>query len=279
MKYVKQLHQIDKNDTPRAGGKAASLGELMKAGVAVTPGFVILTNAFEWWTTRKTEIPSAVAQEIQTSFQSLGSSFVAVRSSATAEDSTSAAWAGMLATSLYTTKDTLLEHVKDCWASLSSARALAYRMKKGAKENILVAVVIQKMIESEKSGTAFSVHPVTHDNNQLIIEAGWGLREAIVSGQITPNSYVVDKRSRQIVDKRTPPQSRALYRRKNGGIKWRTITGKQRAQQVLSDREIVELSEIILRIEDHFGFPCDIEWAFENGNFYILQSRPITTLS
>ena len=134
------------------------------------------------------------------------------------------------------------------------------------------------MIESEKSGIAFSVHPVTQDKNQLIIEAGFGLGEAIVSGQITPDSYVVEKQPRRIIDENVQTQSRGLYRADKGGNEWRDIPKEKGEKQILSDEEILELSEIILKIENHYNFPCDIEWAFEGGKFYIVQSRPITTL-
>ena len=180
------------------------------------------------------------------------------------------------------------------------------------KTKISVAVVIQKMVESEVSGIAFSVHPVTEDYNQLIIEAGLGLGEAIVSGQITPDSYVVEKTPRRIIDKNVSEQERGLYRAPNspfskgstgviaeegfsnppsgvpatsfkkGGIRerniWQEIPKEKGAAQKLSDSQILELSELILKIEKHYGFPCDIEWAFESGKFYIVQSRPITTL-
>ncbi len=297
-----------------AGGKGASLGEMASAGFPVPPGFVILSDAFEKFleeTDLNVEIdsilhsvnhremhtvedasekikalilnarmPKVIADEIQKFFKKLNSKFVAVRSSATSEDSASAAWAGQLDTYLNTTEKDLLENVKKCWASLFTPRAIFYRFEKELhKQKISVAVVVQKMIESEISGVAFSVHPVTQDKNQLIIEAGFGLGEAIVSGQITPDSYVVEKQPRRIIDKNVQAQSQGLYRAEKGGNEWRNIPKEKGEKQVLSDKEILELSEIILRIENHYGFPVDIEWAFEKGKFYIVQSRPITTLS
>ncbi|MDP1619910.1 MAG: PEP/pyruvate-binding domain-containing protein, partial [bacterium] len=167
-----------------------------------------------------------------------------------------------------------------CWASLFTPRAIFYRFEKNLhKQKISVAVVVQKMVESEFSGIAFSVHPVTEDYNQLIIEAGFGLGEAIVSGQITPDSYVVEKNPRNILDINVSTQERGIYRAKNGGNEWRDIPEPQASAQVLTEKQILELSEIILGIEKHYGFPCDIEWAFEGGKFYIVQSRPITTLN
>ncbi|MSR71329.1 MAG: hypothetical protein EXS50_01470, partial [Candidatus Taylorbacteria bacterium] len=120
--------------------------------------------------------------------------------------------------------------------------------------------------------------PVTEDYNQLIIEAGFGLGEAIVSGQVTPDSYVVEKEPRKILDINISTQDRGLYRASTGGNEWRDIPEPQASSQVLAESQILELSEIILTIERHYGFPCDVEWAFEAGKFYIVQSRPITTL-
>ena len=134
------------------------------------------------------------------------------------------------------------------------------------------------MVNSEKSGIAFSVHPVTQDYNQLIIEAGYGLGEAIVSGQITPDSYVVEKKGWVIVEKAVNEQSRAMYRGKNGGNIWKNL-GNRGAEQVLNEKEILELARLIVKIEDHYKFPVDVEFAQEKGKFYIVQSRPITTLA
>ena len=313
MEFLRDFKNISKNDVSLAGGKGASLGEMTKVGIPVPSGFVILSNAFEKILEEtdlnveidsildsvnhkeihtverasgkikaiilQAEMPRDIAVEVQKFFKNLDSKYVAVRSSATAEDSASAAWAGQLESYLNTTEENLLENVKKCWASLFTPRAIFYRFEKDLhKQKISVAVVIQKMIESEKSGIAFSVHPVTQDHNQLIIEAGLGLGEAIVSGQITPDSYVVEKQPRRIIDKNVETQSRGLYRAENGGNEWHDILKEQAEKQILSDEEILELSEIILRIENHYGFPCDIEWAFGKERFYIVQSRPITTL-
>lgn len=314
MELLRDFKNIDKNDVILAGGKGASLGEMTNVKIPVPPGFVILSIAFKKFleeTDLNVEIdaildsvnhkeihtvenasekikalilqaktPKDIAVEIQKFFKNLNSKYVAVRSSATTEDSVSAAWAGQLESYLNTTEEMLLENVKKCWASLFTPRAIFYRFEKDLhKQKISVAVVVQKMVESEKSGIAFSVHPVTQDRNQLIIEAGFGLGEAIVSGEITPDSYVVEKQPRQIIDKNIDIQAKGLYCAKNGSNEWKNIPKEQGEKQVLSDNEILELSELILKIEKHYKFPCDIEWAFENGKIYITQSRPITTLS
>lgn len=311
--FLRSFQGLSKNDAFIAGGKGASLGEMTQAGIPVPSGFVILADAFEAFL-GKTDLgveidsilhnvdtekmhtvehasetiqklileagmPGAISMEISEAFKKLDAKFVAVRSSATAEDSVSAAWAGQLDSFLNTTEESLLKNVQRCWASLFTSRAIFYRFEKDLhKTKISVAVVIQKMVESEVSGIAFSVHPVTEDHNQLIIEAGFGLGEAIVSGQITPDSYVVEKIPRRIIDRNISEQTKLLTRKENGGNDWTMVSYSKRQQQKLSDEQISELSEIIVKIEDHYGFPCDIEWAYESGRFYIVQSRPITTL-
>ncbi|MFC1644630.1 PEP/pyruvate-binding domain-containing protein [Patescibacteria group bacterium] len=314
MEIIKIFSELDKNDVGLAGGKGASLGEMIQNEIPVPDGFVLLSTAFDRFleitdlnveidsiidsvdhnvihtvedASEKTqalilnsEIPDNMAREIERGFEEVDSEFVAVRSSATAEDSSSEAWAGQLDSFLNTTKEDLLENVKKCWASLFTPRAIFYRFETGLhKKKISVAVVVQKMIESEKSGIAFSVHPVTEDRNQLIIEAGFGLGEAIVSGSITPDSCVVEKDPRRIIDINVNVQNRKLVRLEGGGNEWLDLSGEDGNKQVLSEDQFLELAELIIKIENHYGFPCDIEWAFEDGRFYIVQSRPITTLS
>lgn len=313
MGLIQTFEQITKSDVALAGGKGASLGEMINAGILVPPGFVILASAFEKFleetnlnveidsilhsidtdkmhTTEEAsekilsliagaEIPKDIANGIQKFFKKLGEEYVAVRSSATVEDSASAAWAGQLETYLNTTEDNLLENVKRCWASLFTPRAIFYRFEKELhKQKISVAVVVQKMVEPEMSGITFSVHPVTEDKNQMIIEAGFGLGEAIVSGQITPDSYVIEKKPRNIIDINIEKQERGLFRSLSGGNEWQEITEPKASSQVLTKEQILELAETIIKIEKHYGFPCDIEWAYKNEIFYIVQSRPITTL-
>jgi pyruvate,water dikinase len=314
MKFIKNFRELSKNDAEIAGGKGASLGEMTNAGIPVPPGIVVLAGAFERFCEETDlnieidailhkvnhaemhtvenaseqiqalilakEMPEDIAGEIKENFKILNAKFVAVRSSATAEDSSSAAWAGQLDSFLNTEESDLLKNVRRCWASLFTPRAIFYRFEKDLhKTKISVAVVVQKMVESEVSGIAFSVHPVTEDYNQIIIEAGLGLGEAIVSGQITPDSYVAEKEPRRIIDSNISVQERGLFRKLGGGNEWRDISSAQGEKQKLSEKQILELSEIILRIEKHYGFPCDIEWALEKEKFYIVQSRPITTLS
>lgn len=210
MELIRNFNNLSKDDTGIAGGKGASLGEMTQAGIPVPPGFVVLSNAFEKFLEEtdlnveidaalesvnhkeihtvedasekikalilEAKMPKDIANEIKKFFKELDAKYVAVRSSATAEDSSTAAWAGQLDSFLNTTENNLLEKVQRCWASLFTPRAIFYRFEKDLhKQKISVAVVVQKMVESEVSGIAFSVHPVTQDRNQLIIEAGFGL--------------------------------------------------------------------------------------------------------
>ncbi len=245
---TKSLNEIGKNDILLAGGKGASLGEMIAWGIPVPPGFVVLAGS--------EEIGNAKS-EILISFKQLSAERVAVRSSATAEDGTEHAWAGQLETYLNVTEDDLIEKIQKCRDSINAPRAVSYRKEKGLKDtDVSVAVVVQKMVDSKFSGIAFSVHPVTENRNQIIIEASSGLGEAIVSGEVTPDSYIVSKEPREIISVNINSKS-----------------------QILSEEQILELSELIMKIENHFNFPCDIEWAHDGNQFYIIQSRPITTLT
>lgn len=312
MKLIKSIKEISKKDVDSAGGKGSSLGELTRSGFSVPDGFVILSNAFDKFLEESglnveidsilhevkyeeihtienasekihslilnAEIPEDIKSAINKEFENLNCKFVAVRSSATLEDSEIAAWAGQLESYLNTTKETLMENVKKCWASLFSSRAIFYRFQKNLhKEKISIAVVVQKMIDSEKSGIAFSVHPITQDKNQIVIEAGFGLGEAIVQGAITPDTYVVEKNRWLILDKKVNIQNRMLQKSLSGSNEWKEL-GEFGKKQVLTDKEIIELSKLITKIENHYNFPVDVEWAKYKKKFYILQSRPITTL-
>jgi pyruvate,water dikinase len=311
--YTKLFNELNKEDFLSAGGKGASLGEMIQNGVPVPEGFVILASSFEDFlketdlnveidavlhTVNQKEIhtvenasekikslilnakiPNSMQVDIISGFNKLGEKYVAVRSSATAEDGKDHAWAGQLESYLNVKEEDLIEKVKHCWASLFTPRAIFYRFEKGLDSTkISVAVVVQKMVESEISGIAFSVHPVTQDRDQIIIEAGFGLGEAIVSGQITPDSYVVSKEQRKILDINVSTQTKGLYCSDNGGSEWIDIQEPKASSQVLSEEQILQLSDLIVKIENHYNFPCDIEWAFKDNMFYIVQSRPITTL-
>lgn len=207
-----------------------------------------------------------------------GELYVAVRSSATAEDSKTASWAGELETYLNVLRNHVIHYVIKCWSSLFTPRAVFYRYeKKLHKKPVSVAVVVQAMIESEVSGVCFTVHPVTRDRNQMVIEAGFGLGEAVVSGQITPDTYVVHKNDFSILDINVSEQKFAIMRGVRGTVH-KNLSLKEGGKQKLTAKQIVELAKLCKKIEKHYRHPQDIEWAFTGGKFYILQSRPITTL-
>ena len=317
MKYTKGFKKISKKDISIAGGKGANLGEMVRAGFPIPPGFVILASAFEKFLENinpqiiaeldnlnykdinalskasnvirdiidDTEIPQNLKKIILKEFDKLGARYVAIRSSATAEDGQIASWAGGLESYLNISQSGLLESVKKCWASLFSPRAIFYRfdhfdrLSKKRKDRIpvKVAVVIQKMIQSEISGVCFTIHPISKSKNQMVIEAGWGLGEIIVGGKITPDTYVIDKEKWSIIDKNISEQ-KIMAVRSNKGTKETKVPKSKQEKQKLSDKQIIKLAKICKKIEDHYKLPQDIEWALEKNKLFILQSRPITTL-
>jgi len=315
--FIKNFTELNKTDTHIAGGKGASLGEMTQAGIPVPPGFVVTAQAFDQFLaetdlTQEIEaqldkvnyedvnsveeasktiadlihdakFPKDLQKDILEHFKKLDLDLVAVRSSATAEDSSTASWAGELESYMNNDRDHVIGAVKKCWASLFTPRAIVYRMEKGLREiKVSVAVVVQQMVQSDVSGITFSVHPVTKDKNQMIIEAGYGLGDAIVGGQITPDSYVITKDDLKIIDINIANQERKLIKEDTGGHKWVEVDFADREKQKLTEEQIVDLAKLCIQIEDHYGFPCDIEWAmtkkFTEWEFFITQSRPITTL-
>ena len=203
---------------------------------------------------------------------------VAIRSSATAEDSSTAAWAGQLETYLNTSEPQVLKNVQLCWSSLFTPRAIFYRIEqKLHKKPVSVAVVVQQMVQSEVAGICFTVHPVTKDYNQMVIEAGLGLGEAVVSGQITPDTYVIHKNDFSILDINVSEQTMMIIKGGKDNVH-KKLSAKVGGKQKLTGQQIVELARICKNIEKHYGKPQDIEWALVKNKFYITQSRPITTL-
>lgn len=206
--------------------------------------------------------------------------FVAVRSSATTEDLETASFAGQQETFLNIKGSAqLLEAIKKCWASLFTARAIYYRDKKGfAHEKSFIAVVIQKMVNSDKSGVTFSINPVTNDPNEIVIESVFGLGEGIVSGSIAPDRYVVDKKTLQVKEK-TVSYKTIQFTKSSAGNTIKTELPPDRAkEQVLEQYEIVRLASFAKELEEHYKKAQDIEWAIEYGKIYIVQTRPVTTL-
>jgi phosphoenolpyruvate synthase/pyruvate phosphate dikinase len=223
-----------------AGGKASSLAKLLQAGFKVPAGFVIY--------------PEAKLDSVDSWFDKLGSDKVAVRSSALAEDGQKGAWAGQFDTYLNVTRKDLRAKIIACRDSTKNDRAQAYAKAKKL-ESGSVAVIVQAMVPAEVSGVAFSVHPVSKDENQLIIEAVHGLAESLVSGALTPDAYIIDKRTLKVVDSELT-----------------------KSQPIITESMLRKLASEIIKIEGLYGFPVDVEWSFAGKELYFLQARPITTL-
>ena len=314
MKNIISLSRISKKDIQHTGGKGASLGELLKIGMNVPKGFVITSTAFETveqetglteeintilktvntetiHTVEKaanhiqsliknTAFPKTLESQIHVAFSTLGAQYVAVRSSATQEDGQKQSWAGQLHTTLNAYEKTLIPSIKQCWASFYTPRALFYRNNHKKNNNkSQMAVIVQKMIASTIAGTAFSVHPITENNNQVLIEAGWGLGEAIASGEITPDSYIIKKDTLQIINTTVNTQKKALARSFGGGNEWVHLAKTKQKKRILTNKKLVEIVHATNKIEKHFVAPVDIEWGMEGETLYILQARPITTLT
>jgi pyruvate,water dikinase len=206
--------------------------------------------------------------------------FVAVRSSATAEDLPEASFAGQQATFLNIKgNEPVLEAVKNCWASLFTARAIYYRTKNNFDHmKVALSAIVQKMVNSDKAGVMFSVNPATNNINEIVIEGAWGLGEAVVSGAVSPDEYIIDKNTGQLTDKKIKKQTWGFFRSKEGNSEKQDIPKDKQEAQILSDRELTVLARLAKKVEEHYGKPQDMEWAIENSKIYLVQARPVTTL-
>ena len=311
--------EIDSSHLGVAGGKGANLGEMIRRGAPVPPGFVVsvvayrkflagsgldvklseILSSFNIYRTSvlldvaaraqqailDAPMPAELADEIVDAYRTLGEGPVAVRSSATAEDLPDASFAGQQRTYLNVEGiDQVLETVKGCWASLFEARAIFYRVEKNFDQlSVGIAVAVQRMVQSEVSGVMFTAEPHRSDRSKVLIEAVYGLGEAVVSGAVTPDSYLIQKDGLKIIDKRLVPQSRMLIRNPNA-------TGAEDLNHEvevpdelsdafkLTDSRIAEIAQYGLSLEEAYNHPQDVEWAMEGGVFYVTQTRPITTL-
>ncbi|MCJ7626622.1 MAG: phosphoenolpyruvate synthase [Anaerolineaceae bacterium] len=311
---ILSFEQISLKDILRVGGKGANLGEMFRAGFPIPGGFCITTEAFAAFIDAtgasgeiysvlemlsaddvegvrktgaevrdrllKTVMPGYIEKSIVSAWQVLGIEHAySVRSSATAEDLPEASFAGQQDTFLVCERKTLLESVKACWASLFTDRAIVYRVKNGfSHRDVQLSVVIQRMVMSELSGILFTADPVSGHRKMIAINAGYGLGEALVSGIMTPDLYIVDKRDMEIMDRQIAEKNIAIRPREGGGTFREDVRSKMRNEQALDDEQILALAEIGSRIEGHYHFPQDIEWSVEDGKIHILQSRPITSL-
>jgi len=230
-----------------------------------------------------TPIPPELEKDIINYYNTLGGVglAVAVRSSSTAEDLDDASFAGQQETFLYVLgKDDLIEKIKCCWASLYNGRAIFYRKQKGFNEReVSIAVVVQQMVNSEKAGVMFTVNPITKDRNHALIEGAWGLGEGVVSGEVTPDSYTVDKSTHNVLEEYISEKEMMIVRNiSSRGVEEKEVPEDKKCARVLTEDEIKQLTEMSVNLEKFFGKPQDIEWAIEKNKLYLLQSRPITTL-
>jgi len=314
LKAIVWFNEVTKNDIPLVGGKGANLGEMTNAGIPVPPGFIVTADAYRAFlveagitekirhllapldandskqlqdisakvkeTIIRARMPAQIAAAIRKSYASMENGLVAVRSSATAEDLPDASFAGQQATFLNVTGgNNVVEAVQKCWASLFEARAIFYRIEnKFDHFHVGIAVPVQRMVQSETSGVMFTIEPTSSDPSRIIIEAVLGLGEMIVSGDVTPDHYEVDKKTLKIVNKEVKKQEWKLVKNDSGENVKIILTPAEQARQKITDDDIVFIAEIGKRLEEHYKHPQDVEWAKENNTIYIVQTRPVTTM-
>jgi len=317
-KAIVWFNEVTKKDVATVGGKGANLGEMTNAHLPVPPGFIVTANAYYDFLQKakitdkirnllqpldpnnskqlqqiaeeikqvilNAQMPPELAKEIKEAYIKMGGGLVAVRSSATAEDLPEASFAGQQRTFLNVQgEEEVVVAVQGCWASLFEARAIFYRQQHGFDHfKVGIAVPVQKMVDSEASGVIFTIEPVTSDTSKIVIEAVFGLGEAIVSGEVTPDLYIIDKDGLKISTKKIGKQEWQLIRNpatddKEANIQV-SLPPSVQTQQKLTDDDIIQLARLGKQIEDHYEFPQDIEWAKEDKKLFIVQSRPVTTI-
>ena len=310
------LEEIRKEDIISVGGKGASLGEMASIGLPVPGAFVITAQAFRRFLVEtgleqkiyasferlnvednaaleraaesakglvlKAKVPAAIRDDIKKAYKRMngGDLVVAVRSSATAEDLPDASFAGQQETYLNIRGESaLLSAVQKCWASLYGARAIYYRAKQGFDDHTVnIAVVVQQLVNSEKAGVMFTSHPITGEPS-TIIEGSWGLGEAVVSGSVSPDKYVFDQRGEKVTERLISTKKIEIVADGANGTKIIDVQSGRKDAQVLSDEEVAKLAMYGKIAENHYGIPQDVEWSIVGKTFYILQSRPITTIN
>ncbi len=317
-KDIVWFNEVTKKDVPTVGGKGANLGEMTNANIPVPPGFIVTADAyFDFLEKSKltdkihhrlqpldpgdskqlqqvaaqikqlildTAMPLKLAKEIEQAYIKMGRGLVAVRSSATAEDLPEASFAGQQRTFLNVQGEKeVVAAVQGCWASLFEPRAIFYRHQQGFDHfKVGIAVPVQKMVQSQASGVMFTIEPVTSDNSKIVIEAVYGLGEAIVSGEVTPDLYIIDKEGLKISTKKVAKQETQLIRNpaavQGEANIWVPIAPAEQNQPKLTDDDIISLAKLGKQLEDWYQFPQDIEWAKDEKKIFIVQTRPVTTI-
>jgi pyruvate,water dikinase len=319
MKTILWANEVNQKDVPSVGGKGANLGEMIGNNFPVPDAFIVTADAYwkflresgikekifkaldgldvndsnELMARSKKvrkifdsgKVPWDLELDIINAYKKISkgagkaAEFVAVRSSATAEDLPEASFAGQQETFLNIRgEEDLLKMVRQCWSSLFTPRAIFYREKQGFEHaQVALAVVVQRMVNSEVSGVMFTSDPVTGEP-RIVIEAGYGLGEAIVGGEITPDTYTVDQKSLQIIDKKVAPQTWMYTRSPKGESVKLDVLEEVQKKQKLSNELIIKVGKSGRNIEKHYGEPMDVEWCVEANNVYIVQARPVTTI-
>ena len=314
MQAIRWFQDIRLTDTGSVGGKGANLGELTAGGLPVPPGFVITGEAYLDATGRAgirerltailadartasqddldrlageahdlvhvVPIPKDLAADIVSNYQRLGADVrVAVRSSGIGEDAEGTSFAGMNETFTNVAgAEQVLARVVDCWASLWKARSIFYRGDKDLTEEPSIAVVIQEMVPSERSGVMFTIDPSTGEKDHIVIEAAFGQGEVVVSGQVEPDTYVVSKDGPRLLHARLGTQSFKIVRGPDGEDQRVELDAAEGGRRKLSDEEIIDVARLGLATEAHYGSPQDMEWAMAGGRTYLVQSRPVTAV-
>jgi len=313
-KFVLWFHEIDKDDVATVGGKGANLGEMTRSGFPVPNGFVVTSAAYVHMievnnlqdkikavlkglnvedadalnrASKQVQklivnspFPKDIEEQVYKAYDKLGSdTWVAVRSSATAEDLPEASFAGQQETYLNVRGDaSVIVHIRKAWASLFEPRAIYYRVQQGFDHfKVALAVPVQKMVQSDVSGIMFSINPVTNDKTRIVIEAVWGLGENIVQGAVTPDHYEVDKTELKLLEHKVVHQDIEMVRSGEGNIQ-RKVPASRQDKRKLTDAQAEEVAKLGKKLQKHYFFPQDSEWAIENGKLYVVQTRPITTV-
>jgi phosphoenolpyruvate synthase/pyruvate phosphate dikinase len=272
---LRSLSSVSLSDLASVGGKAAALGEIAQAGCRVPPGFVV-PREYRERALRGDLDQHAFELEVVQRCDELGPTSLAVRSSGVSEDGTDASWAGQFTTYLNVKRNDVVARIRECWQSPGSAHASAYAARHNALDRRWdLAVIVQAMVASEISGVLFTVDPVSKDSSQCAVEAVVGLGEPLVQGEVTPQSYVLDRVTGEVLEEHEGQQQVALRLTDSGIERVALDTGRERS---LTEAKLSELVEMGLRLEKHFGRPQDIEWVYEGDVLSVVQSRPITTL-
>ena len=317
--YVRFFREMTKTNFQEAGGKAANLGKLSRYGLNVPDGFYVTSDSFSYIVTQnqiqnridaivlsfdygnladlgekcaqirelilQTDIPGDLSEEISNAIKKLNDPeppFVAVRSSVAVKNTDISSFPGMMDTYHYLKgEEVITDHIRKCWASLWTRRAVVSRYRKNIDHHDgLISPIVQKMVHSDVAGVMFTANPITNNRNEIVIEANWGLGESVVSGKSMNDFYLLGKSPLLLKDRRISKKNIIVCfdNKKGYGRKEVEVPYEKIYAPTLSDDQVKALGEMGINIEKAFGFPQDIEWAYEKGELYILQTRNIRTL-